>query len=117
MKVAEVVRADLAKLHLSMRERPYQANRTLEVISKMFNLAEEWGYRAEGTNPRKGIKKYPEQKRERFLALQVRYRTLCKALPSIALRDPSIAFLTGHGSLLPRRRGRRGNEGGSISKD
>lgn len=68
MKVAEVTRADVGRLHLSMHEKPYQANRTLEVVSKMFNLAEEWGYRAEGTNPRKRIKKYPEQKRERFLS-------------------------------------------------
>src|SRR5205085_8017642 len=44
------------------------ANRTLEVVSKMFNLAEEWGFRPEGTNPRKGIRKYPERKRERFLS-------------------------------------------------
>jgi len=34
----------------------------------MFNLAEEWGFRPEGTNPRKRIKKYPEKKRERFLS-------------------------------------------------
>jgi len=68
MKAAEVTRADVARLHLSMREKPYQANRTLEVASKMFNLAEDWGYRPEGSNPRKRIKKYPEQKRERYLS-------------------------------------------------
>jgi integrase len=51
-----------------MADKPYQANRTLEVVSKMFNLAEEWGHRPDGTNPRKRIKKYPEQKRERFLS-------------------------------------------------
>jgi integrase len=34
----------------------------------MFNLAEEWGHRAPNTNPRRGIKKYPETKRERFLS-------------------------------------------------
>lgn len=68
LKVEEVTRADVSELHLSMAAKPYQANRTLEVVSKMFNLAEEWGYRPEGTNPRKRIKKYPEQKRERFLS-------------------------------------------------
>jgi integrase len=40
----------------------------LEIISKMFSLAEMWGLRPEGTNPRKHIKKYPEEKRERFLS-------------------------------------------------
>ncbi len=68
LKVQEVVRTDVARLHLSMVDRPYQANRTIEVVSKMFNLAEEWGLRPEGTNPRRGIKKYPEKKRERFLS-------------------------------------------------
>lgn len=68
LKVEEVTRADVSALHLSMAAKPYQANRTLEVVSKMFNLAEEWGYRPEGTNPRKRIKKYAEQKRERFLS-------------------------------------------------
>lgn len=68
LKVGEVTRADLARLHLSMSDRPYQANRTIEVVSKIFNLAEEWGFRPEGTNPRKRIKKYPEKKRERFLS-------------------------------------------------
>lgn len=68
LKVRDVTRADVAQLHLKLRDRPYQANRTIEVVSKMFNLAEEWGYRPEGTNPRKGLKKYPELKRERFLS-------------------------------------------------
>jgi integrase len=40
----------------------------LEIISKMFSLAEMWGLRPEGTNPRKHINKYPEEKRERFLS-------------------------------------------------
>jgi integrase len=51
-----------------MRDKPTQANRTIEVVSKMFNLAEEWGYRQPNTNPRKGLKKYPETKRERFFS-------------------------------------------------
>ena len=51
-----------------MRHIPYQANRCLEVVSKMFSLAEMWGLRPDGTNPRKHIRKYPEEKRERFLS-------------------------------------------------
>jgi integrase len=67
-RVSEVTRADVAKLHFDLRVKPTQANRTLEIISKMFNLAEGWGLREPGTNPRKGIKKYPEKKRERYLS-------------------------------------------------
>jgi integrase len=67
-RVTEVTRADIAKLHHDLRHIPYDANRFLEIISKMFNLAEMWGLRPDGTNPRKHIKKYPEEKRERFLS-------------------------------------------------
>lgn len=67
-RVTEVTRADIAKLHHDMRHIPYDANRCLEIVSKMFNLAEMWGLRPDGTNPRKHIKKYPEEKRERFLS-------------------------------------------------
>ena len=67
-RVTEVTRADIAKLHHDMRHIPYDANRCLEIISKMFNLAEMWGLRPDGTNPRKHIKKYAEAKRERFLS-------------------------------------------------
>jgi hypothetical protein len=67
-RVADVTRADVAKFHHDLRHIPYQANRNLEVISKMFNLAEMWGLRPDGSNPRRHIKKYPEEKRERFLS-------------------------------------------------
>lgn len=68
LKVAEVTRADIAKFHHDLRHIPYQANRNLEVISKMFVLAEMWGMRPDGSNPRLHIKKYPEEKRERYLS-------------------------------------------------
>ena len=67
-RVTEVTRADIAKLHHDLRHIPYEANRCLEVISKMFSLAEMWGLRPDGSNPRKHIKKYVEEKRERFLS-------------------------------------------------
>lgn len=67
-RVTEVTRADVARIHHDLRHIPYDANRCLEIISKMFNLAEMWGLRPDGSNPRKHIKKYPEEKRERFLS-------------------------------------------------
>ena len=68
LAVPEITRADVAKFHHDLRHIPYQANRCLEVISKMFVLAEMWGLRPDGSNPRKHIRKYPEEKRERFLS-------------------------------------------------
>jgi integrase len=67
-RVNEVTRADVAKFHHDLRHIPYQANRCLEIISKMFSLAEMWGLRPDGSNPRKHVKKYAEEKRERFLS-------------------------------------------------
>jgi integrase len=66
--VTGITRADVAKFQHDLRHIPYQANRCLEVVSKMFSLAEMWGLRPDGTNPRKHIPKYPEEKRERFLS-------------------------------------------------
>jgi integrase len=66
-KVRDVKRSDMATLHHAMRNTPYQANRTLGVASKMFNLAEVWGLIDPGANPCRLISKYREKKRERFL--------------------------------------------------
>lgn len=68
LRIVDVTRADIAKYHHDWRHRPYQANRNLEIISKMFNVAELWGLRPDGTNPRRHIKKYPEKKRERYFS-------------------------------------------------
>jgi integrase len=67
-KVADITRADITKLHHANRATPYQANRTLAVISKMMSLAERWGLRPDGSNPCRHVEKFPERKRERFLS-------------------------------------------------
>lgn len=63
-----VARADIAKLHHGLRTTPYQANRVVAVLSKMFALGEVWGWRLDGSNPCRGIEKYKEAKRERMLS-------------------------------------------------
>ncbi len=78
-KVTDIERKDIAELHHSLRHIPYQANRTLGVLSKMFNLAEVWGIRPDHSNPCLHVKKYPEKKRERFLSLE-EYAVLGKTL-------------------------------------
>ncbi|MXU66052.1 site-specific integrase [Oceanomicrobium pacificus] len=67
-KVVDVERKDISALHHKMRATPYQANRTLQVLSKMFNMAEIWGLRPDGSNPCRHVPKYREKKRERFLS-------------------------------------------------
>ncbi len=56
---------DLQKLHSELKETPYRANRVRALLSKMFNLAIQWGWRLD--NPIKGVEKYSEQKRYRWL--------------------------------------------------
>jgi integrase len=67
-KVADVTRADVTKLHHANRAAPYQANRVLAVLSKIFNLAEHWGLRPDGSNPCRHVEKFSERKRERMLS-------------------------------------------------
>ena len=68
LRVPEVQRKDIAALHHGLRDKPYHANRTLGVLSKMFSLAEVWGWRPDGSNPCRHVKRYKEHKRERFLS-------------------------------------------------
>ncbi len=57
-------------------------NRTLGVLSKMFNLAEVWGLRPDGSNPCLHVKKYREEKRERFLGAD-EYASLGRTLAEV----------------------------------
>lgn len=68
MKIMDISRPDVAAMHHDLRKIPYQANRTLGVLSKMMNMAEIWGLRQDGSNPCRHVKKYPEKGRERFLS-------------------------------------------------
>ena len=44
------------------------ANRVHALLSKMFELAEDWKYRPGGSNPCRGAKRFAEHKVERFLS-------------------------------------------------
>ena len=63
--VARISRRDLEDLHGRLERTPYQANRVIALLSKMFSLAISWGWRDD--NPAIGIKKYQEEKRDRWL--------------------------------------------------
>ena len=81
-RVPDIQRSDIAALHHDMRETPYQANRTLGVLSKIFNLAELWDLRPDGSNPCRHVKRFREEKRERFLS-DAEYRRLGETLKEI----------------------------------
>lgn len=66
-QLSSITRHDVARLHADLHERHgvYAANRVLALLSTMFNRAVEWGWN--GENPCKGVKKFREESRERFL--------------------------------------------------
>jgi hypothetical protein len=67
-KLFEASRDDVSSLHHKMRATPYQANRVLALLSKMFNLAEKWGVRPDASNPCRHVEKFTEKKADRYLS-------------------------------------------------
>lgn len=65
-KISAVSSVEIQRLHNGLKATPYQANRVLALVSKMFSLAVNWGWRAD--NPAKGIGKFHEEARHRWLS-------------------------------------------------
>jgi integrase len=69
-KASKITANDLARLHLDMREHPYQANRMLAVVGALYSFAIKRKIVPSDTNPARGIEKYRESGRERLLTAQ-----------------------------------------------
>jgi integrase len=66
-RAEKVTTADLARLHVRMKDRPYQANRMIAVVGSLYAFAGKRKLVPAGFNPTRGIDRYPERGRERFL--------------------------------------------------
>jgi integrase len=66
-RLADLHRADVARLHAKLHETPYAANRCLALISSVWNWCARRDEVEFHKNPAKGIERNPERKRERFL--------------------------------------------------
>src|SRR5829696_6736767 len=76
-----------------MKDTPYQANRVLAQLSRLFNLAEAWGWRDSGTNPCQHVDRFKEQARDRYLNAAELMR-LGQALDEMVVEDdlrPEVA--------------------------
>jgi len=62
MKVLDVKRPSVAAAMKKITNKPADANQTFSVMRCMFNLAEVWGYRPDGTNPCHHAPTYPNGK-------------------------------------------------------
>ncbi|PIE10858.1 MAG: integrase [Rhodobacterales bacterium] len=72
--ITEITRADIVAFHHALRDTPYVANRAVAMLSKMLNLAEDWGLRSMGSNPARRIKKFREEERKRYLSSEEQMR-------------------------------------------
>lgn len=70
MELSSIGRSDIARFQASRSCAPVNANRCLALISHIMSIAEKWGLREFGTNPCRGINRYREQMRERFLSTE-----------------------------------------------
>jgi integrase len=66
-KADKLTRLQLGRLHSSLDDTPFQANRVLAVVGSMYTFAARTGIVPEGTNPARGVDKFRESRRERFL--------------------------------------------------
>ena len=108
LAIGAVDRAQVMALHYKLRDKPYQANHVLGVLSKMFSLAEAWGMAPPGSNPCRSVHKYKKHRRERFLS-EDEYRRLGRVLDE-AVADGSVWPYSIHAIRLLVLTGCRRNE-------
>ncbi|MCL4485639.1 MAG: site-specific integrase [Nitrospirae bacterium] len=67
-RLVDITRTKVESLHKTLgKETPVQANRVLALLSTLFSKAIIWGYH-KGENPCRGVKKFREVSRDRFLS-------------------------------------------------
>jgi integrase len=67
-KLEEVTHADIEQLHHRLKGTPAQANRAIAVLSKLFSWAIRHGQLPDRINPCRGLERYKERSRNRFLS-------------------------------------------------
>ena len=98
LKVAEVERKHILAFQYKLREKPTVADRALDMLIKMFNLAEAWELRPPGKNPCRFVRRYKVQaQHERFLTPEELHR-LGRALGAA----PAERLASRHGAAAIR---------------
>ena len=80
--LGEIGRERVAALHFSLHETPTMANIVVDMLSRLFYMAEGWGIAPEGGNPCRFVRKYKERSRERFLS-EEEFRRLGRTLDEV----------------------------------
>ena len=66
--IAGIDSRDVRQWFASLHAKPAAADRSAPILSVIMRQAEIYGYRPDGSNPCKGIKRYRREGRERFLS-------------------------------------------------
>ena len=94
--VREVDRESVAAVHHALRGTRGTANDLLWMLSRMFSLAETWGWHLAGTNPCRSVRAYRSNRLERFLS-RAEYRKIGRVLKeansSGAVHPPAVAAI------------------------
>jgi len=89
-KVRAITKADVLSLMGKMTDKPAAANQVVALLSKSFNLAEDWGWRDANSNPCRRIKKYKIAEKELILSPT-----------EIGVLDKAMTDMVGGGTLRP----------------
>jgi len=98
--VSKVTRHDVERAVETLTDRLSQRNRVLAFMSRLFTLTERWEWRAQHTNPVRGIERAREEPRRRILSGK-EFASLSQALTDAEQRCPPsvaavrVAALTG----------------------
>lgn len=68
--IPDVSRDLVSSWHAGYARRPVAGNRALAVLSHVFACAELWGMAKAGSNPARGVERFRERARERFLSFE-----------------------------------------------
>ena len=97
--IERIARPDVLKLHAAMAAKPPLANYAVSVLSKLMSWAEEHDLRPPQSNPCFKIKKYRENKRQRYLSRE-EYGRLGGVLARVETVDAENAMIVAALRLL-----------------
>ena len=80
--LGSIGREEVAALQYRLHKTPIMANRVIDMLSRLFNMADAWGLAPEGGNPCRFVKKYKERSCERFLS-EEEFRRLGRVLDEV----------------------------------
>ena len=106
IKLDAIGKREIEVFHSSLSKTPRMANRLVVLLNSVFNQAIEWEILIK--NPAKGIKKFTEHKRERYLSeteIQKLFETLESEPSKINVAAVKLILLTGSrkGEVLSAR--------------